>query len=274
MKTANERMNNLMATIATAHSNILNITKTIYRQDLRNYDIQRSVLSLVPVLLTKLQQVVRLERTLDTFLLGVHALLQRKLSPILIDHDTLTRALQTVHDTLKTNHPDFEIVHKQTRYYYHSANVLYAGQPEQILVMIEIPIASTNTKFNLYHILTFPVPFNDSSLHGTRVTNLLSQDSYCQYPPVCRLLTSGMINHFSYCFVCRLYCLLPIRRKYLSGIWNKPFEIYKDLSVFHRMDVMFDMNVFEVVCTSMFYSVSILPVLVSCWCAVKYSWRK
>ena len=101
-----------------------------------------------------------------------------------------------------------------------------------------------------------------------------SQDSYCQYPPVCRLLTSGMINHFSYCFVCRLYCLLPIRRKYLSGIWNKPFEIYKDLSVFHRMDVMFDMNVFEVVCTSMFYSVSILPVLVSCWCAVKYSWRK
>ena len=172
MKTANERMNNLMATIATAHSTILNITKTIDRQDLRNYDIQRSVLSLVPVLLMKLQQVVRLERTLDTFLLGVHALLQRKLSPILIDHDTLTRALQTVHDTLKTNHPDFEIVHKQTRYYYHSANVLYAGQPEQILVMIEIPIASTNTKFNLYHILTFPVPFNDSSLHGTRVTNL------------------------------------------------------------------------------------------------------
>ena len=39
--------------------------------------------------------------------------------------------------------------------------------------------------------------------------------------------------------------------------------------MFHRMDVMFDMNVFEVVCTSMFYSVSILPVLVSCWCAVE-----
>ena len=72
MKTSNERMNNLMETIATAHSNILNITKTIYRQDLRNYAIQRSVLSLVPVLLTKLEQVVRLERTLDTFLLGVN----------------------------------------------------------------------------------------------------------------------------------------------------------------------------------------------------------
>ena len=172
MKTSNERMNNLMETIATAHSNILNITKTIYRQDLRNYAIQRSVLSLVPVLLTKLQQVVRLERTLDTFLLGVNALLQRKLSPILIDHDTLTQALQMVQDTLDKNHPDFEVVHKQPRYYYHSANVLYAGQTEQILVIVEIPVASTATRFNLYHILTFPVPFNDSSLHGTRVTNL------------------------------------------------------------------------------------------------------
>ena len=44
MKTSNERMNNLTETIATAHYNILNITKTIYRQDLRNRDIQRSVL--------------------------------------------------------------------------------------------------------------------------------------------------------------------------------------------------------------------------------------
>ena len=43
-----------------------------------------------------------------------------------------------------------------------------------------------------------------------------------------------------------------------------------DLSVIHRTDVMFDMNVFEAVCTSVFYSVSILSVLVSCWCAVKY----
>ena len=46
-------------------------------------------------------------------------------------------------------------------------------QGKQIcLVIVEIPIASTATGFNLYHILTFPVPFNDSSLHGTRVTNL------------------------------------------------------------------------------------------------------
>lgn len=63
-------MNNFVETIATAHSNIINITETIYRQDLRNYDIQRSVLSLIPGRITKLQQVVRLERTLDTFLLG------------------------------------------------------------------------------------------------------------------------------------------------------------------------------------------------------------
>lgn len=38
--------------------------------------------------------------------------------------------------------------------------------------MVEIPTASATTRFNLYQILTFPVPFNESSLHGTRVTNL------------------------------------------------------------------------------------------------------
>lgn len=151
------------ATIATAHSNILNITKTIYRQDLQNYDIQRSVLSLIPVLLTKLQQMVRLERTLDTFLFGVNALLQRKLSPILIDHDTLTLALQMVQDTLDKNHPDFEVVHKQPRYYYHSANVLYAGQTEQILSWLKfqslpLPLDSTSTTSSPSRcLLTIPV---------------------------------------------------------------------------------------------------------------------
>ena len=64
-----------------------------------------------------------------------------------------------VQDTLDKNQHDFEVVHKQPRYYYHSANVLCAGQTEQMLVMVEIPIASTATRFNLYHILTFPVPF-------------------------------------------------------------------------------------------------------------------
>ena len=54
MKTSSEWMNNFMETIATAHSNIINITKTIYRQDLRSYDIQRTILSLIPGRITEL----------------------------------------------------------------------------------------------------------------------------------------------------------------------------------------------------------------------------
>ena len=61
------------------------------------------------MLITKLLRVARLERTLDTFLLGVNALLQLRHPPILIHHDILTRALQMVQDTLEKNHPDFEV---------------------------------------------------------------------------------------------------------------------------------------------------------------------
>ena len=98
--------------------------------------------------------------------------MQRKLSPILIDHDTLTQTLQDIQSQLQQQHPDFTLVHKHPRYYYQSSKVLYAGQVEQILIVVEIPIASTTTRFNLYHVLTFPVPFNDSSADGTLITNL------------------------------------------------------------------------------------------------------
>ncbi|XP_076452713.1 uncharacterized protein LOC143288249 [Babylonia areolata] len=35
-----------------------------------------------------------------------------------------------------------------------------------------VPIASTTTRFDLYQVMTFPVPFNASSSHATLVTNL------------------------------------------------------------------------------------------------------
>ena len=64
------------------------------------------------------------------------------------------------------------MVHKTPQYYYHCHNVLYATLPDIIYITIDIPIASGTTQFNVYHILTFPVPFSETSKHETRVTNL------------------------------------------------------------------------------------------------------
>ena len=89
-----------------------------------------------------------------------------------MDHDTLTHALQDIQSQLQQQHPDFTVVHKNPRYYYQSSKVLYAGQMEQILIVVAIPIASITTRFNLDCVLTFPVPFNDSSVDGTLITNL------------------------------------------------------------------------------------------------------
>ncbi|XP_076461459.1 uncharacterized protein LOC143293948 [Babylonia areolata] len=55
------------------------------------------------------------------------------------------------------------------------------GSVEQILIVIDVPIASTTTRFDLYQVMTFPVPFNASSSHATLVTNLpdFVADSVC-----------------------------------------------------------------------------------------------
>ncbi|XP_076458592.1 uncharacterized protein LOC143292262 [Babylonia areolata] len=45
-------------------------------------------------------------------------------------------------------------------------------QVEQILIVTDVPIASTTTSFDLYQVMTFPVPFNASSSHATLVINL------------------------------------------------------------------------------------------------------
>ena len=172
MKTSNQRMDNLMRTVATIHEEVLNATRTLYVDQEMTRDTQRAVLALIPALFTKLQQTVQLERMLESLLLGVNALLHRRLSPLLVDQKTMAQTLQDIQRTLKQKHPEFDVVHKDPRYYYHSANVLYAGQVEQILIVMEIPIASTNTQFELYQVLTYPVPFNSTSNDGTLVTNL------------------------------------------------------------------------------------------------------
>ncbi|XP_070196545.1 uncharacterized protein [Littorina saxatilis] len=65
--------------------------------------------------------------------------------------------------------------------------VLYASVPDRICITIDVPVAADNTRFDVYHLLTFPVPFNDTSLHATRLGNGCS---YCliAVPCFCSLM--------------------------------------------------------------------------------------
>ncbi|XP_076466992.1 uncharacterized protein LOC143298147 [Babylonia areolata] len=152
MKTSNHRMDNLIGSIMSMHSRMDNITDILEQEDIANQRTQHAVLSLVPIVFSKLQQITRLERRLESLLLGVTSLTHRQLSPMLIDHNTLIRTLHDIQRTLSRTHPAFKVVHMDPRYYYHSSRVLYAGQVEQILLVIDVPIASTTTSFDLYQV--------------------------------------------------------------------------------------------------------------------------
>ena len=172
MSKANARMDSTLKSLTFMQEEIENLTFVMSNINSETAQIRNAILGLIPGIISKLQLAIEVERKLDLFIIGINALLDRRLSPLLVEHDVLISALEQVQFILNDKHNDFKVVHKHPHYYYHSHSVLYAYLPDRILITIDIPIASTNTKMEVFQVLKFPVPFNDTSSHGTLVQNL------------------------------------------------------------------------------------------------------
>ena len=109
---------------------------------------------------------------MQSFLNGLHALVKRKLSPYLVPESQLRKALAHVENTLRRRHPDFHVTNHHPSFYYQQQSVMYAYHDESFYVTVQIPISSRNDLFDMFQILTIPVPLNHSTTHATLLDNV------------------------------------------------------------------------------------------------------
>ena len=93
---------------AKANHKYMKDVSSVFRQRMDSLvDLELEVTRLMTVLITKTQQVADMKRQLDFFMLGIHRLIQRRLSPYLVPEMMLRKALSDVENILRRRHPDF-----------------------------------------------------------------------------------------------------------------------------------------------------------------------
>ena len=104
--------------------------------DIESNDMKTAILSFIPTMIDRLKSSMDIERKLESLILGVHFLLERKLSPLIVDGQMLNKALLSVEKKLKERNNNFEIVHKNLHYYYNAKSVLFASLPERLYIYL------------------------------------------------------------------------------------------------------------------------------------------
>ena len=122
--------------------------------------------------MAKLDKAASFHNRLDHFIQGIHALSQRRLSPLLIPEEVLQKALDTVDSHLKNKFPTFHIVSRHSAYYYNNQKVMYTQHKHDFLVSLNIPVSAVDNNYDLFSITSRPVPFNSSTTLATHITNL------------------------------------------------------------------------------------------------------
>ena len=81
-------------------------------------------------------------------MLGIHDLIQGKLSPYLIPGDVLLQILHEVNTNVQRRF-SFSVSTMNLQYYYQSVSVVYARQNNSIFFTFSIPITSDHHLFNV-----------------------------------------------------------------------------------------------------------------------------
>ena len=112
------------------------------------------------------------------------------LSPGLITPSDLESAIRHVKLYLLTQRPGFRLVHEDLSVYYTDHLTSYFCTADSLFMHLKVPIAETNTLYEIYQASVFPVPIqtaNPSSVGYTAVTNVspyfavdVSRNSYIE----------------------------------------------------------------------------------------------
>ena len=107
------------------------------------------------------------------FIHGIEKLHSGQLSPILVHPRQLKRALHQVRRTLITAHPGYSMVHDDISYYSNGHFLsMFTYTISHLHVSITIPVSPTISQYQLFSVITFPVPVQTSTPAASGYTHL------------------------------------------------------------------------------------------------------
>ena len=107
------------------------------------------------------------ERYLGKLLSSIALLLTGKISPLLIPPKEMERTLNFVQRHLTPL--GYQVLRQTPQYYYEFGKFSIMRRNLSIFISVKLPITPHNVRYNVFKILVFPVPVNESSPHATQL---------------------------------------------------------------------------------------------------------
>ena len=168
MSVVDDRISNAASEIQKNHKTIAQIGNTVWKLE---YGLMATA-QVSGYLARQVHQASLLNTKLATLVEDISNLAQGKMRQTLISPNTIATVLQQVQLELHKHFPEFQISHMNPQYYYKHPLFLSARHKGSIYVTFKIPVTSFTSTFNVYKVLSVPVPVNKTSLHSTHLTDL------------------------------------------------------------------------------------------------------
>jgi hypothetical protein len=169
MTNTDKRISNLVQGIKTNNNLIVLISSNV-RHSVE--ELSKTWATLIQVFASEIHTKFVIQKFLDDTLIGIHDLLNNQLSPYLVPATSLLKTLQNISQELQQHYPLFHISNTHPAYYYRAHSVIYNRHNNSLFISIRIPLTSSSPLFDIYQIITFPIPINHTSDHATIIKDL------------------------------------------------------------------------------------------------------
>lgn len=163
MEVVDNRITHLMHGI---QEQILGLTKS-FESSLRT--LEQNMMNMSKVLTTLSNNFNVLRSNLLQLQSSVQSLVEGNISPSYIPKIVLTKTLHKIQNTLTKYYPDFHLTHFHPAYYYTTSNFMFTRNHSSLYITVKFPVSSHSHPLQLYKILTFPVPANNSMNQATQL---------------------------------------------------------------------------------------------------------
>lgn len=105
-----------------------------------------------------MHMVDKLEKLYQNFLMGLEIVISGKLSPFLIEKDTLNKTLNDIQKLLINDNNHYRLIHLyDLAFYYRHATFHTLRMQNKLLITINIPISSCTSSYRMYQLIHLPL---------------------------------------------------------------------------------------------------------------------
>ena len=168
MTTVDKRISSAVKGIENNYQAIINVSNHMGIQDKEMTLLTRisghtaSLVHMSSIIIIRAQELMQ----------GVNNLIQGNLSPLLISPKLLKSIIGSIQSQLKNSHPNYQILHVDPDFYYKSKLFVYAREAKKVYITLKFPISTLEANLDVFEVLTFPVPINQTSNHATQLLDL------------------------------------------------------------------------------------------------------